>query len=82
MEEMSSRKPSRPCASECGNAASPASRYCPDCSRKAERNRKERWRKRNPTFKEMVEMSEEDLAETGRRLLQLRAERKLEAGGR
>lgn len=81
MEKTTSGKPPRPCASGCGNTTSPTGRYCQGCSERVERERKERWRRKNPTFKEMIGMSEEELAETGRRLLQLRAELKAKDAG-
>ena len=61
------------CGSGCGRLAGKSkSGLCQDC---AEIERRQRWREKNPTFKEMVEMDDVRLEEALNRLFVVRSER-------
>jgi|GEM_PF-4920052 len=67
------------CSCGCGRSAGKSrDGLSPECAAAA---RRERWRRKNPTFKEMVEMGDEELSEVGRQLYRLRAERKANLEG-
>lgn len=71
---MRERYSDKPCANECGRMAAIASKrgLCPECS---EETRKRVWREKNPTFKDLVEMTDDQLAAAWLRLLEARRER-------
>ena len=75
---MESQYQTQPCANGCGNRCG-KSRHglCVDCANTA---RRERWREKNPTFKEMVEMDDEKLEAALNRLFVARTENRGRVG--